>query len=103
MRRFLSALIVIAVLGAGLGLTQKKGWHSHPFKSGSNKGLLIAADHVAGLFGDHDCWRIGVGPDQAGHDGTVADANAVQPPHAQLRIDHRHVVGPHLAGAGRMV
>ena len=64
----------------------------------------LAADHVGGLVGDHQGRGVEIGRDHPRHDRGVDHAQALQPVHAQLVVDH----GPfgvrrsHAAGAAGM-
>ena len=64
----------------------------------------LAADHVGGLVGDHQRRGVEIGRDHPRHDRGVDHAQALQPVHAQLVVDH----GPvgvrrsHAAGAAGM-
>jgi len=60
-------------------------------------------DQIGGLFADHDGRRIGVAADQGRHDRGIDHAQALDAMHLQLRIDHGHRIGPHLAGADRVI
>ena len=49
------------------------------------------------LLADHDRRGLGVAADEPGHDRRIDDAQAIESAHAQLRIDHSHIVAPHFA------
>jgi hypothetical protein len=64
-----------------------------------------AADHVGQLLGHHDGRRVEVAGHHLRHDRGIDDAQAFQPVHAALAVDHRHrVIGmAHLVRARRVV
>jgi hypothetical protein len=55
------------------------------------------------LLRDHDRRRVRVPADQRRHDRRVGDAEPLEAPDAQLRIDDRHVVYAHPARADRVI
>jgi hypothetical protein len=54
-----------------------------------------AADQIRGLVGDHQGRRVEIGRDHPRHDRGIDHAQALQPVHAELVVDH----GP--CGVGR--
>ena len=58
--------------------------------------------HVRRLFRDHDRRCVGVPRRHRRHDRGIHHPQPAQPMHAQFRVDHRHRIAAHLAGAGRV-
>src|SRR5258708_39772908 len=61
--------------------------------------ILKFQDRPRSFFGNGIRRRIGISRRDSGHYGRVDHAQALDPPHAQLVVDHGHRVVPHLAGA----
>ena len=61
------------------------------------------ADQIDGLLTDHDGGRIGVAADQGRHDRCIDNTQPIQAVHAQLRVDHGHLVLAHAAGADGVI
>ena len=60
------------------------------------------ADEVGRLLADHHARQVGVPARQLGHHRGVGDAQAFDPAHSQVGVDHRVLVGAHPAGADRV-
>jgi hypothetical protein len=56
-----------------------------------------AQNQVGGFLADHCGRRLGVAADEERHDRGVGDAQALDPPHPELRVDDRALVGAHPA------
>src|ERR1043165_1662756 len=67
--------------------------------SGGRLLARIFLDHLRTLLADHDRRRVCVAGRHCRHDGRVDDAEPGDTVHTQPRIDDRHRVGAHLAGA----
>ena len=63
-------------------------WLTNPYRPTCSP----AADHVGGLFGDHDGGGIGVGRDQQRHDRGIADAQALDAVELEVGRHHRQLV-----------
>ena len=66
---------------------------------------IAAADHVRGLFADHDRRRVEIARRDRRHDRGVDDAQPLEPDHARLSVDDRRgiVARAHLARAARVI
>jgi hypothetical protein len=60
---------------------------------------VCRADHVGGLFADHDRGRVGVGRHKRRHDGIVDNAQAFDSTKPQLRINDRSLIRSHATSA----
>jgi len=60
-------------------------------------------DDRRALLAHHDRRRLRVAADQLRHDRRIDDAQSLETVHAELRIDDRHLVVAHLAGADWVV
>src|SRR5262249_39119381 len=66
--------------------------------------LHVLADHIRAALGDHQGGRVGVARGDRRHDRGVDYAQALDPAHAQARVDDRPAVGvrAHPAGPDRV-
>src|SRR5690606_26780362 len=72
-------------------------------RPGAGWGSGALADQVRGALADHDARGVGVAARDARHDRAIRDPEALDPAHAELPVDDRHLVDAHLAGADRVV
>ena len=92
-----------AINGCVAGVEGQQSCRKQTISPLHRRSLQIGPDKIGTSFADHHRRCIGVARNQPWHDAGVGDVQPVQPSIFKVRIDDGIGVGPHPAGADRVI